>query len=275
MSRERTFWVAIAGALLGLAAAYFFLVRPAQAEVRVALAGYDRAETQLNELRGLQRKKALRQYVPTSQNLVDMTKYKDWLGGEAHATEQYFRRKCAATLDTPLTSEENLSSSKFKFAYLQRLEGLKAWLGQRWPRGTLGDGVFVKYPWADSPALPDPKQFAAIQRDLWLRSYLLRSFVDHSAAAISKMVVLPSAKGSPATRIRVSMDFATAPEQLVPFLEDLFELRPQTEADLTVLPHSVTVAKTSSDEAGTPARVNIQLVIDVLDFPSPQEEDPK
>ena len=275
MSKERIFWIAIAGALLGLIAAYLFLVRPAQAEVRAALAGYDRAETQLNELRGLQRKKALRQQVPTSQNLLDMTACKDWLGGEARTVEQYFRRKCAATLDAPLTSEKSPSRSKFKFAYLQRLESLKAWLGQRWPRGTLGEGVFVKYPWVSSASLPEPTQFAAIQRDLWLRSYLLRSFVDYSAAAVSKLAVLPPAKGSPAARIRVSMDFAMAPEQLLPFLEDLFELRPQTEADLIVLPHSMTVAKTSSDEAGAPAWVNVRLVIDVLDFPPPREEDPK
>jgi len=275
VSRERIFWIAIAGALLGLTAAYLFLVRPAQAEVRAALAGYDRAETQLNELRGLRRKKALRQQVPTSQNLLDMTAYKDWLGGEARAVEQYFRRKCEATLDAPLTAEKNPSPSKFKFAYLQRLESLKAWLGQRWPRGTLGEGVFVKYPWADSPSLPEPKQFGAIQRDLWLRSYLLRSFVDHGAAAVSRLAVSPAAKGAPADRIRVSMDFAMAPEQLLPFLEDLFELRPQIEADLIVLPHSMTVAKTSSDEAATPARVKVWLVIDVLDFPPPHAEAPK
>ncbi len=275
MSKERTFWVVITGALLGLIAAYIFLVRPAQAEVRTALAKYDRAETKLKELRGLRRKGALRQYVPTPQNLVDMTNYKEWLAGEAHTVERHFRRKCTATLHVPLTNERDPSPSKFKFAYLERIEGLKAWLRQRWPGSSLDDGVFAKYAWANNANLPDPKRFAAIERDLWLRSYVLRSFVAYSTTAPSKLALLPPAKGSPAARIRVNMDFAMAPERLLPFLEDLFELRPQAEADLAVLPHSMTVTKAPPDKAEILPKVDVQLAIDVLDFPSPREGDQK
>jgi len=263
VTRERIYWLLIAAFAVGLIVLYVIYVYPVQKRVR------EQRATLADLQQRLAKPAKFRKEVPSRKGLDGREAYRAWLDLEMNDKVAPFFARSDATLDRPLVSDPTrLTPPRFKDGYLRRVAEIRAELNRRVPGIVLGKELFADHEWAETGALPDPADYAAIRQDINIRAQVLDFVAAHKGRQVKKLTVGGAGPWDRSWRlIPLSFEIVLPAEEVAAFVRSLLNVTWSRGGNRTLcmLPRRIHVARLDNPVGG-PGAVGVEMELDVVDF---------
>jgi len=270
MTRTQVFWAGFGCAALVLLLVYVFVGGPGRAELATQRTRWRQINDQLKLLDVL----ASGGKIPQETSVKEWSDFKAWLGEQSQLAARFFNDRDAEIERRLNRGAKDSLPGDFKTEYNDLHREAMRTLQSRAEKGLQICQVFRRYPWMESDALPDPKDFRSIRKDFWVRRYLvLRLLLPHGATAINtfrvgepEIIPVPNTRDSEFRAIPIRVQCAMPADKIIDMLTALLIVRETDQEKPFAILRELKLEKAAGlgDKSAPP--VSVEFLVDIVDF---------